>query len=86
MNALLSRSGRVVFNTWRVTNCVRSLTLDSLEGLSSDSPTLFLQKLLETFACRIDVLDPEEILYPFDCVALSKVSRLQEMTYAIVAS
>ena len=62
------------------------LTLDSLEGLSSDSPILFLQESPEPLLCRVDVLNPEEILYPFDCVALSKVWRQQEMTHAIVAS
>jgi len=62
-----------------------SLTLDGLEGLSSDGQILFLQKSIEPLPCRIDVLDPEEILYPFDCIALSKVSRQQEMTHPIVA-
>ena len=62
------------------------LTLDSLEGLSSDSPILFLQESLEPLPCRVDVLDTEEILHPFDCVTLSKVPRQQDMTHAIVAS
>ena len=65
-----------------------SLTLYGLEGLSSDNQILFLQESLERLPCRVDVLDREEILYPFDydCVALSKLSRQQEMTHAIVAS
>ena len=65
-----------------------SLTLDSLESLSTDSQILFLQESLEHHPCRVDVLDPEELLYPFDynCVALSKLSRRPEMTHAIVAS
>jgi len=67
---------------------VCSLTLDVLESLSSDSQILFLQESLEPLPCRVDVLDPEEMLYPldYDCVALSKLSRQQEMTHAIVAS
>ena len=65
-----------------------SLTPDTLESLSSDNQILFLQESLEPLPCRIDVLDPEEMLYPFDynCVALSKLSRQQEITHAIVAS
>ncbi len=54
--------------------CVK-LTLDSLEGLRSDSLILFLQESLEPLPCRVDFLDPEEILYPFDCVAMSKSIR-----------
>ena len=65
----------MVFNTWRVTNCVCSLTRDSLEGLRSDSPILFLQELLEPLPCRVDVLDSPEIPFPFDCVALSKITH-----------
>ena len=62
-----------------------SLTVDSLERLSSDSPVLFLQESLELLSCRVDVLDPKEIIYPFDCVALSKASHQQAMTHAIVS-
>ena len=51
-----------------------SLTVDKLESLSSNSPVLFLQEALELLPCSVDVLDPEEILYPFDCVALSEVT------------
>ena len=47
-----------------------SLTLDGLVGLSSDSQILFSQESLEPLPCRVDVLDPEEILYQFDCIAL----------------
>jgi len=52
-----------------------SLTRDSLEGLCSDSPILFLQELLEPLPCCVDVLDSPEIPFPFDCVALSKVTH-----------
>ena len=56
---------------------MRPLTVDGLEDLSSDGSVLFLQESLELLPCRVDVLDPEEIFYPFDydCVALSKLSR-----------
>jgi len=52
-----------------------SLTVDNLESLSSDSPVLFLQESLELLSCSVDVLDPEEIPYPFDYVVLSKVAH-----------
>jgi len=52
-----------------------SLTIDNLESLSSDSLVLFLQESLELLLCSIDVLDSEEIPYPFDCVVLSKVAH-----------
>jgi len=63
-----------------------SLTVDKLKSLSSDSPVLFLQQSLKLLPCSVDVLDPEEILYPFDCLALSKVTVQREMTHAIIAS
>jgi hypothetical protein len=65
-----------------------SLTLDGLEDLSNDSRTLFFQEPLELLPYRVDVVDPEELLYPFDYdrVALSELSRQQEMTHAMIAS
>jgi len=62
--------------------CVCSLTLDSLEGVSSDSPILFLQESLEPLPCHVD-LDPEEILHTFDCVALSKVLCQQKASMGL---
>ena len=62
-----------IFNRWRITSRGYSLTVDKPESLSPDSPVLFLQESLELLPCSVDVLDPEEILDPFDCVALSKI-------------
>ena len=65
-----------------------SLTVDMVQNLGSDSPLLLSQPSLEPLPCSVDVLDPEEILYPFDCVALSKVTHSVsgKRTHAIVAS
>jgi len=73
VDALLSWSENV-FNTWRITSQGRSLTFDCPESMSSDSQTLFLKKAVKPLTCFVDVLDPEKILHPFDCVALSKVT------------
>jgi len=66
--------------------CMCLLTLDSLEGVGSDSSILFLQESLKPLPCCVDVLGPEEILHSFGCIVLSKVLYQQEMTYKIVAS
>jgi len=57
----------------RLTSRGYSLTVDKLESLGSNSLVLFLQESLELLPCSGDLLDPEEILYPFYCDALSKV-------------
>lgn len=49
-----------------------SLIWNKPESLSSDSPALFLQESFKLLPCGVGVLDPEDILYPFDCATLSK--------------
>ena len=73
MDALLSWNGNV-FNTRQITSRGHSLTLDSHQSLSIDSPTFFLQEAVKPLTCFIDILNPEKILHKLDCVALSKVT------------
>jgi hypothetical protein len=46
--------------------------MDSLKNLSRGSGNLFLHKLVQSLSGRLDVFDRKKILYPFDCVVLSK--------------
>jgi len=62
--------------------CVCLLTLDSLEGVSSDSPILFLQESLKPLLCCVD-LDPKELLHSFDCITLSKVLCQQKASMGL---
>jgi len=75
-----------VFNTWQTTLRGRSLTVDSPENLSSNSQNLFLEEAVKPLTCFVDILDPEKVLYPFDCIALSKVIPHRGRTHANVAS
>ena len=72
VDALLSWRGNV-FNTRRITSHGRSLTLDGLEGLSTDSSILFLEEAIKPLTCYVNILDSEKVRYKFDCVAVSKV-------------
>lgn len=60
-------------------------TVDKSGSQSRDGRTRFFHDLVKPLPCRIDVLDPEKILYPFDCNMLSKATRQLERTHAIVA-
>ena len=85
MATLFSSSGDVI-NTRRNTSRGRSLTRDGLKSLSSDSPTLFLEEVVKPLTCFVDIMDPEKVLYPFDYVALSKITHKRGRTYANVVS
>jgi hypothetical protein len=54
--------------------------------VSSNSQALFLEEAVKPLTCFIDILDPEKILYPFDCVALRKVTYHQGKTHANAAA
>ena len=52
--------------------------MNELENMSCGSRNLFLYQSVQSLPGFLDVLDSEKILYKFDCVALSRVTRQRE--------
>ena len=87
---------RKTFNRCRIRNKVYLLltvhdhthildeAVDDLERLSCRSSSLVLCESVQPLQDRLDVLPSEASLYEFDCVAVSKVTGLQERTHLVV--
>jgi len=58
-------------------------TVDDLERLGSSSPSLVNGESLEPMQDGLDSFLSENLLYKFDCVALSEVTRQREQTHSI---
>ena len=89
------RLERNAFNRCRIRNKVCLLTIhdhthildeavDDLERLSRGSSSLVLRESVQPLQDCLDVLPTEASLYKFDCVAVSKVTGLQERTHLVV--
>ena len=60
-------------------------TVDDSECLSCGSSSFVLRESVKPLEDRLNILLPENLRYKFDCVVLSKITRLRERTHLIVA-